>query len=128
MVMRIFILEDDDYRNSQFRETLFHTDATFTTSYDEAVKAYNGPYDVVCLDHDLGGQQMVSSQEQNTGYQFTKWMPPAGSIPPVVFIHSYNPNGAENMFQELTSKGYQPIKMPFGPTILSVLKSLYTQR
>lgn len=126
--MKVFVLEDDDYRNSEFRKVLFNVDATFTTSYDEAVTKYRGPYDVVCLDHDLGGQQMVSSEEQNTGYQFTKKMPYITTVPPIVLIHSYNLEGAENMFQELTAKGYQPIKMPFGPTILNLLKNLQTPR
>lgn len=126
--MKVFILEDDDYRNSEFRKVLFDVDATFTTSYDEAIDKYQGPYDVVCLDHDLGGKTFVSSAEQNTGYQFTKKMPYITTIPPIVLIHSYNPEGAENMRLELVTKGYNPIKMPFGPTLLNLLKNLHTPR
>ena len=126
--MKVFILEDDDYRNSEFRKVLFNVDATFTTSYDEAIDKYQGPYDVVCLDHDLGGKTLVSSSEQNTGYQFTKKMPYITTIPPIVLIHSYNPEGAENMRLELVAKGYSPIKMPFGPTLLNLLKNLHTPR
>lgn len=121
--MKIFILEDDAYRNRAFRELCIGIDADFAESYDEAIRKFNGPYDVICLDHDLGGLTYVSSSSYNTGHNFCTWMP-TNTTNPAVFIHSYNPVGAENMKRTLTEKGYSPIKVPFGPTLLNMLNEI----
>jgi hypothetical protein len=98
-------------------------DFDIATSYNEAISKFKGPYDVICLDHDLGGMSYVNSGEYNTGYNFCKWLP-GNTTNPTVFIHSYNPDGAENMRNLLSEKGYSPAKIPFGPTLLSILKGM----
>ena len=121
--MRIFILEDDPYRIRFFREACIGLDATFAESYAEAVKKFDGPYDILCLDHDLGGEWMVRSDGPNTGYSFCKWLPESDGRTRA-YVHSYNPDGAENMMRLLEQKQYTAIRLPFGPTILKVLSSL----
>lgn len=122
--MRIFILEDDSQRNRLFREALFYTDATFTTSYGEARNAFVPPYDILFLDHDLGGEQMVGSDIENTGATFARWMPAwsGEGFPPTVIVHSYNPSGAQTMHAELVKKGYDVHVIPFGKTVLDIAK------
>lgn len=54
-------------------------------------------YDVVFLDHDLGGQVYVESGP-GTGYEVAEWM--AGNLKdcdPVVVIHTLNPAGRSRM-------------------------------
>lgn len=73
--MDIFILEDDQARIDKFvKEWGTKAKLTIAKSYDEAVKKYKGDYDLICLDHDLGGRQWVDSSEENTGFNFVKWL------------------------------------------------------
>ena len=122
--MKIFILEDDPMRIRLFRDVCIGLDATFAESYAEAVKKFDGPYDILCLDHDLGGEWMARSDGPNTGYNFCKWLPES-SENARAYVHSYNPDGAENMMKVLAEKRYTAIRLPFGPTILRVLSSLH---
>lgn len=122
--MRLFILEDDPFRIDLFRKACYTMDVTYAESYEEAVRVFSGPYDVLCLDHDLGGEQMVPSAFENTGYTFCKWLP-VDAHNTTVYVHSYNPDGAENMMQELRTKAYNAIRLPFGLTILNLLKQKY---
>jgi CheY-like chemotaxis protein len=121
--MRIFILEDDRQRNLLFREVAIGLDATFAESYTEAVRKFDPPYDVIFLDHDLGDRIHVHSDDQNTGAAFTRWMPPCPiDAAPVVIVHSYNPDGAETMRKTLEGKGYTTHYIPFGKTILNMIR------
>lgn len=121
--MRIFILEDDRQRNLLFRDVAFGLDATFSESYAEAIQKYNPPYDVIFLDHDLGDRTYVHSDDENTGASFARWMPPAPAVnAPLVIVHSYNPDGAENMRRTLEQKGYETHYIPFGKTVLNMIR------
>jgi hypothetical protein len=127
--MRIFVLEDDRQRNLLFREVAIGLDATFAESYSDAVQKFAPPYDVIFLDHDLGDRVHVDSNDQNTGAAFTRWMPPCPiDAAPVVIVHSYNPSGAENMRKTLEDKGYTTHYIPFGTTILNMIKGFASTR
>lgn len=131
--MRIFVLEDDPLRQNAFMRTLMGHEMTICDSVLKAKQAWNPPYDVVCLDHDLGGQQMVDSSEGNTGTEFAGFLraecedavpfkfpgnaPAAG----VVYIHSYNPAGAARMEQILWDC-CKVVRIPFGLTLMKYLE------
>lgn len=126
---RIFILEDDMYRILAFRQACVGMDLTVAMSCPEAYKLFKPPYDIICLDHDLGGQQMVESGA-NTGYEFAETLtknptPPADYI----VIHSYNPEGALNM-ERILRAGFSSVyvgRMPFGPSLLTFLQTFGAQ-
>jgi len=118
---RIFILEDDPFRIRQFCEALLHCDVTIRTNVEAAKAAWNPPYDVVSLDHDLGGETYVDSSHENTGYQFTKWLCQEPRDVKKYYVHSYNPDGATNMLHELLKADVVVYRIPFGPTLLREL-------
>lgn len=99
-------------------------DLTICVDNTQARKAFSPPYTVVCLDHDLGGRQMVDSEEEDTGYQFTVWLPEAHYNNAWVIVHSYNPTGAQRMFDALHTKGYAAVLQPFGPQVRNIVKVL----
>ena len=68
------------------------------------------PWDIVFLDHDLGGQVFVPSSHPNTGYAVAKYMEENSVEAKQIIIHSMNPAGASNMKTVLPSA----IIMPFG--------------
>ena len=86
---------------------------------------FKPPYEWMYLDHDLGQRQFVPSTEENTGFAFVKSLPEAdGNNSPSVIVHSYNAEGAKRMVAMLHQKGYRAMYNPFGPTVLSHIKSL----
>lgn len=139
--MRVFILEDDPARIVAFEHVLIGHDVTVCRwlkgpnyhahrpTDDGALVRFTPPYDVILLDHDLGGMQFVDSDEEETGYQFAIWLatnhPTTNGEGPLVIIHSYNPEGARRIQQALVDGGYRKTdRNPFGPSILKYLESL----
>lgn len=96
--MRILILEDDPERVRHFKSglishTVFHTDSTKIC----ISKLKDEQWDVLFLDHDLGGKTLVASGK-NTGYEVAKWLESNPKFkPPQIIIHSLNGVGAKNM-------------------------------
>lgn len=126
---RVFVLEDDPYRIGLFQDAcLGRHDLTLTDRLSGprgAFTLYAPPYDLIYLDHDLGGRQMVDSHEEETGAAFVRWMPLASDHQPVITIHSYNMDGARNMARTLRDKGYtKVISWPFCGTVIDTLKEV----
>jgi CheY-like chemotaxis protein len=116
--MRILFLDDDELRHRLIAEQLIGHDATATRTVAETAKALEGaPFDLACLDHDLGGLQMVDSEEEETGHTVAKLiaaMPPERR-PRQIIVHSFNSVGAGRMVQVLKAAGYENVEWhPFG--------------
>lgn len=122
--MKVFVLEDDPQRRRLFQDACIGHDLTLAVDVAEAIKKWNPPYDFVCLDHDLGGEVYVPSEQENTGAGFCRWLVQQEnrSMIPGVFVHSYNLPGAKVMQAILHAAGIDSIYTPFGPTVLNVLK------
>ncbi len=108
--MKVLILEDDDSRIKTFKNKLEGHDVYFFKTVADAKQAYSffGPYDYYFLDHDLDGMVYVDSNNENTGYQFAKFLAEQKATGEIV-IHSMNTVGAANMKAELP----QAIVCPF---------------
>jgi len=130
--MRIFILEDDPARKIAFEQALgvfekgFPHEVTICSFLGGVGGAYinfEGEYDLIMLDHDLGGAQMVSPDEEETGTAFVKWLVENNKLKngPKVIIHSWNPDGARRML-ELLPLNCMAFWEPFGHTVLNYLK------
>lgn len=104
---RIFILEDDESRMKFFRrgaanlfgEGVIITHANNAHAAKKVLRKH--PWDLIYLDHDLGGEQMVSTKHENTGSEVARWI--AENEDEITFngtyiiIHSFNPDGARHM-------------------------------
>lgn len=121
--MKIFILEDDQLRINAFVNAWagYH-DLRVATSVPEAKQLWAPPYDLVCLDHDLGGEIFVPSEHENTGFAFCKWLTefvPAADMASTIFVvHSFNPDGAQKMLDHLRTTYRWVYPMTFGPNLL----------
>ena len=102
--MNIFILEDDPIRMELFREALKDHNVDHA---DNVVDGKNlltvNEYDLILLDHDLGGEQM----DDNTGYQLAKFIRD-DNICTRVITHTDNPAGARNILAVLPHATYFP--------------------
>jgi hypothetical protein len=96
--MNILILEDDKNRQAQFTRKFFnHNVVIVSTALGAIGQLEHRSWDQLYLDHDLGGQVMVESGP-GTGYEVAKWLEAhPDRMPPEVFVHSFNPVGANNI-------------------------------
>ena len=118
--MKILILEDKDERLKQFNDNLCSEDNQLMM-VKEAVYAIdylsNEKWDVLFLDHDLGGQINVSSENENTGSEVARFLKQHPFlIPNLVILHSLNMIGCKYM------KGLLPdsVIIPFAWTKLTL--------
>lgn len=109
--MRILFLDDDEYRHKTVRP-LMTFDAARTALEAIGLLQVN-TYDLVFLDHDLGGLQMVESSEENTGFTVAKWIRDNNPSIGWVILHSLNPGGVLNMDSVLRQADYSTLICPF---------------
>lgn len=113
--MRIFILEDDHERIKTFRRKLIGHELTVVENAQDAITVLSNDqaFDVMFLDHDLGGQQMMACDDKNTGSEVVRWMLPNQKVYCPVIIHSLNTPAAMDMKSRLESVGMTCYRMPF---------------
>jgi CheY-like chemotaxis protein len=113
--MRIFILEDDTERRTPvFRANLIGHELVFAETAAQAIKILGmREFDLIFLDHDLGGQQWVDPNDKNTGSEVTRWMVEEMSKCPTVIIHSLNSPAAQAMKHRLLNNGFDAHYIPW---------------
>lgn len=125
---RIFILEDDPARITAFKFAIDGkaevTVAQWVHGQYGAIESYKPPYDLLLLDHDLGGQTFVDSSEENTGAGFVRWLGKAPETDrPDIIIHSWNPDGGRAMARELVQNGWtNVVRFAFDAKLLEWLQ------
>lgn len=113
---KVFILEDSQDRVKEFKKRLEGCDVFITDNVKEAKKNFKeNEWDLIFLDHDLGGEAFVDISDPNTGSAFASWLTtqlePGTSTP--IFIHSANNPGARNMSNILKHKRINSHRTPF---------------
>lgn len=116
----VLVLEDDPNRIHKFRRDLIGV-----TSVEYAQTAAHAKqllttrdYDLIFLDHDLGGDTYVDSTEENTGAEVARflarleqWQDPKTTV---VVCHSLNPDGRKYMITTLRNAGFSQVHdIPF---------------
>lgn len=116
--MKILFLDDDLTRQRKAQANLIgHTVVTVSTAREaiEALKSRFTRYDIVSLDHDLGGQVMADSNDES-GYAVADFIARAGkTYCGAVVVHSFNPVGGQRMMERLADvPGIQVVRALFG--------------
>lgn len=115
----ILVLEDDEERIKVFRKLAPPHEVTIITAAEMTISFLRQnaeTLDVVFLDHDLGGEQFVSTDNKNTGSEVARFMASAecGLKPAIVIIlHTLNPAGERSMRSLLRHKFDNLYSMPF---------------
>lgn len=105
--MKIFILEDMEERISKFEEVLpkaypgCELFIVTTAAEGKKILAREKNFDLILLDHDLGGETFVDSENENTGYQVAKFIAHNNITCPTLVTHSMNVWGARNILSVL---------------------------
>jgi CheY-like chemotaxis protein len=97
--MKIFILEDDSQRVVLFKKLLSGNNIIFAHKAQTAFEILKKDkvWDIIFLDHDLGGKQHVNSFEEETGYQVSLFIKKNGIKYNQLIVHSLNYVGAKNI-------------------------------
>lgn len=98
--MKIFVLDDSGERQNVFLHFLSEGNQVFTAySQQEAIKVLKKEkeFDIIFLDHDLGGGIYMESHEDNTGWWVAKYIAENGIKSKRIIIHTLNYPGAKNM-------------------------------
>jgi CheY-like chemotaxis protein len=115
--MRILIVEDNAERIKAFIDnytSIAKLSLVLDTKDAIGTLEENDPFDVIFLDHDLGGETMVQSGK-GTGYEVAQWLVDnPDKMAQFVILHSLNPTGRLNMLEVLTD-AYGPDRIFDGP-------------
>jgi CheY-like chemotaxis protein len=109
--MKVLFLDDDKGRLKK-AEILFVNDELIKVeTAEQAIEILekNSPFDLVSLDHDLGGEMFCPSDEVS-GFAVAKYISqmPKDKLPKKVVVHSFNPDGAQKMMDVL--QGIVPVE------------------
>ena len=119
--LRVFVLEDSADRVEALEQRLPGASITVAASYDDARKVFAPPYDLICLDHDLGRWHTLDPTIENTGLSFVRYGFPdrSATFAPTIFVHTASLSGATAMARELRQRGHEPFVTPFGDEMLA---------
>jgi len=107
--MRILVVEDNLERIQWFRTEFDPHFVTVAMDAKTGIACVQEELvDLICLDHDLGGQVFADSHAQNTGYQVAKAIVNSINKDTPVIVHSWNIAGAKNICSILKQAVYKP--------------------
>lgn len=116
IVKKILILEDSPDRIIKFKNMFSQNSKNFIhvdyvdTAKDAISLLEKYKYDLIFLDHDLGGKIFVNSDEENTGNTVIKQIPYTKNLSTKIIVHSHNPGGVNRM---LSIKELDSVWIPF---------------
>jgi hypothetical protein len=111
--MNILFLDDSPIRTKEFKSN--NPSAICVETAKDAIKELdsNIEWSYVYLDHDLGGEKFVDSQNTNTGMEVVRWIVANKPNIDLIIIHSLNPVAANNMLTDLKRAAYPTMVRPF---------------
>lgn len=99
---KVFVLEDSMVRIEIFRNYLKNHQVTYCDNVETAKSVLEKEdFDIIFFDHDLDDRVFVKSSEPNTGYQLAKWLKKNNKRFQQIIIHSMNPVGSYNIYEEV---------------------------
>lgn len=111
--MKILFLDDDPNRGERFLRE--HGDVVWTKTARSTIDVLFDfdPFDVVYLDHDLGGEVYVDSGREDTGMEVVRWVEANRPAVGRFVVHSLNYPAAAQMVGRLRDAGYEAEYVPF---------------
>jgi CheY-like chemotaxis protein len=96
--LKILVLDDDKIRLDHFRRGLIGYEVTTTETASDTISLLSThDFDVIFLDHDLGGK-INEPSGPGTGYEVAEWLHNnPNRKPKQIFIHSFNEPGRKRM-------------------------------
>lgn len=127
-LVKVLFLDDSQERWDLFSDVLNQynfIELTWVKTSSDAIKRLKQcKWDVICLDHDLNGVGLERSTEL-TGYEVAEFISKDERYnKDLIFIHSWNPEGAKNMRKVLSRSIYIPFSNIYSGVILDYCKEV----
>ena len=112
---KVLVLEDNKQRIDFFNKIFKNYDYTICETAKEAMEVLDREeFNVIFLDHDLGGLTFVDSSQEESGATVVRHIIARGSQKDAFFmIHSQNPVGAAYMLNLLVEYGRRAVLKSF---------------
>jgi len=94
--VKIFILEDNEFRIKTFKQSLIGHSVDIVTTVKDGRPLVEEKYDLIFLDHDLGGETYVPSGPE-TGYEMAQIISETVNKDTPTIIHSCNHAGSTSI-------------------------------
>ena len=112
--MKILFLDDRSARLHSALEKFGNTVVLVAYAKECIKKLGQEQWDIVCLDHDLGFDELVDSDGKNTGMEVVRYLckhkPALMNLHKTKFVvHSANPVAAQEMVWALLDANYQAV-------------------
>ena len=112
--MKILFLDDRGERLDIAAARHRDHDPFLVRTAEETIKLLGeGHWDLVSLDHDLGGESFVDSRREDCGMEVVRWIEMHKPIIGKIIVHSSNPDAAHKMFWRLRVAGYSVLEERF---------------
>lgn len=122
--MKILFLDDDEIRQHRFLSRHPHAVQTRTAAETIRHLTPRRTWDLVCLDHDLGGEVMVSSEREDTGAEVVRHLVKRVLPITLILVHTFNPGAGLQMTADLQRAGYDAAYTPFGNVLFETIERL----
>jgi hypothetical protein len=112
--MRVLFLDDDEERAARLRKVC--PEAVWVQTAEECIECLSEDWDVIRLDHDLGGEIFVNSDRADCGMEVVRYLVenhPNHLQDTVFIVHTHNQAAAEAMVNALSTAGYDCTHFPF---------------
>jgi hypothetical protein len=122
LLPRIMFMDDNLLRHDTFRQ--YFDWAAHVKTVSEAIgllQTYS--FDLLFLDHDLGGKVYVDPLKDGTGGELARWIVANPIEVQRIYLHSHHDKGALYMNKTLVAAGYDVIWTPFDEIVWDKLKN-----
>jgi len=110
--MNILFLDDSEDRCKRFRS--WCPSSIIVNTADDCIwQLKHNEYDIVFLDHDLGGKIYVNSRDKDCGMEVVRWLAKRNINLNTIIVHSLNSSAATLMTEKLRKANYNVSYVPF---------------
>lgn len=116
---RVLFLDDDHRRIALFQQFVegLDCDLTIVETADQCIaRLSEARYDLVLLDHDLGGEIYCDSSREDCGMEVVRWLATSRGDHGAFIVHTHNEIAGASMYFELKGLGYSVAQGMFGST------------
>ena len=119
--MNILFLDDNPERQKAFKRKITTAIIVATSqACIEALSIEDMEWDMVFLDHDLGGEEMVGSDRDDCGMAVVRWISQNEPFIRHIIVHTMNPPAGVEMERSLKDARYKVSRIPFSTMIANL--------
>ena len=114
--VKMLVLDDDEQRIKVLRRVFADAHIEWVQTAPECIDKLNEPWDVIRLDHDLGGEIYVDSNRADTGMEVVRHLEVThydNLDEAVIIVHTRFDTAGKEMAQRLKQAGYDASYHPF---------------